>query len=1147
MKLTRLLSLVVLTVPVGAMARTAEPVAIVYSLTGTATLSAPATRPLRRFDRLPAGAALEIGPASRLALAFTSGRRYSLGEGSRATLGAADLAARAGLVRELSRMPPLTRLVPIAEEDRPGARAGAVRIRAEGISGLYPSRGAAVLAGEAVLRFKPSETGGPYRVEVQDDEGEVVFQADIEAPPVRVPGDVLRPGARYGWTVRTLGRPGPAARGEAELVTLSADDASAREALRTAVAAEGDGDLLALLSEIDRGLGMRPEAAESPDAEPEESLETARGLSALGANARRKADFAAAEDLYLRALSIRVRLAPDSLEVAASHGDLGVLAAVRGDPDAAEEHFLKTLELQQRLAPDSLLVAGTIINLGNLARERGSLETAEEQYERAIALIERLKPDDPDLARALSALGHVEKERGELALAEEHYRRALAIRQKLAPESLDIAGSLQNLGFIAQHRGDLKAAGELFGSALEIREKLAPDSGAVAESLGNLGINQRLQGNLERAEDYLRRSTEIREKFTKESLALTKTLIERARVAADLGRLDQAEQLYSRALASLEEQFAGSLPLTAVLEGQGAIALERGDLPKAEELFGRGLAIREKVAPDSTGMGESLNDLGQVYRRSGRLGMAADHFCRATRVLDQQRKKLGGTLEERSGFGGTTAEPYRNCLAALIDTGRPDEAFQVLERGRARSFLDLLAERELRWTADLPPDLARERKEANADYDRTLAALGRLNVARNGAEIERLSIRLREIRVRQEAIAARVRQASPRIAALQDPQPLDLAGAQAALDPGTVLLAWSVGRERSHLFVVRPAGAKPGLEVFPLGIGDPALRKRVESFLNLLRRPGSDRQALSRQGRDLYDLLLRPAEARIAAAERLLVSPDGPLHTLPFAALLRGGRHLAEDKPFHTILSATVYAELRQSRRERLPAPKVDLAAFGDPSYPSAKPGQPPAAHPEVRAAVGRGLALTALPSTREEVRDIAALYPRARTFLGAEATEERARSIGQDARYVHFASHGLLDERFPLNSALALTIPENPRDGQENGLLQAWEIFESLRLDADLVTLSACDSALGQEMGGEGLLGLTRAFQYAGARSVLASLWSVSDVSTADLMKRFYSHLRRGKSKDEALRAAQADLIRSQNFAHPYYWAAFQLTGDWK
>jgi CHAT domain-containing protein len=162
-----------------------------------------------------------------------------------------------------------------------------------------------------------------------------------------------------------------------------------------------------------------------------------------------------------------------------------------------------------------------------------------------------------------------------------------------------------------------------------------------------------------------------------------------------------------------------------------------------------------------------------------------------------------------------------------------------------------------------------------------------------------------------------------------------------------------------------------------------------------------------------------------------------------------------------------------------------------------------------VRAAVRRGYSLEPLPASRKEVEGIARLYgTRAVAYLGDQATEDRAKTIGKGARYLHFASHGLLDERFPLNSALALTIPERPAEGQANGLLQAWEIFEQMRIDADLVTLSACETGLGKELAGEGLVGLTRAFQYAGARTVLASLWSVGDESTAELMARFYDRL---------------------------------------
>jgi hypothetical protein len=252
--------IVLLSVPAGAAARTAEPVAIVYSLIGKASISAPEPRPLRLFDRLPAGTILEVGPGSRLAIAFVSGRRYELGK-SRVILGPEDFASLNGAVRSLPRLPPLL-LSPIAAEDRPGPRAGALRIRTERITGLYPRRGAAVLAGEAVLVFAPVEKGGRYRVEVQDNQGQVVFRADAEAPSVRVPRKVLLPGTVYSWMVRTLDRPGPLARGEANFVTVPDHVARMREELRIALAAEGNGESLALLAEIDRSLGMLLEARE---------------------------------------------------------------------------------------------------------------------------------------------------------------------------------------------------------------------------------------------------------------------------------------------------------------------------------------------------------------------------------------------------------------------------------------------------------------------------------------------------------------------------------------------------------------------------------------------------------------------------------------------------------------------------------------------------------------------------------------------------------------------------------------------------------------------------------------------------------------------------------------------------------------------
>jgi CHAT domain-containing protein len=398
------------------------------------------------------------------------------------------------------------------------------------------------------------------------------------------------------------------------------------------------------------------------------------------------------------------------------------------------------------------------------------------------------------------------------------------------------------------------------------------------------------------------------------------------------------------------------------------------------------------------------------------------------------------------------------------------------------------------------------------------------------------------------------------LAALEYPQPLTLENTQRTLDDGTLLLSYMVSKEETFLFAVRNSAqqADAKLATFRLPISETELRKSVQTFRSGIQHVGESRSTWIQQGRELYDLLVRPAEKWVAASRRVVISPDGPLHRLPFGALVieqpsdatSAPRYWIETKPLHVVTSATLYAELKKERRQ---AP-VSLVAFGDPSYAAFAANRSEAVQdPEVRSATRQGFALGPLPSTRTEVQAIAELYgDQASVFLGTEATEERAKMIARDARYVHFATHGILDEQFPLNSALALTIPGRRVDGQDNGLLQAWEIFERVRIDADLVVLSACETALGKELGGEGLLGLTRAFQYAGARSIVASLWSVADESTAELMKRFYTYLKEGRTKDEALRSAQIDLIRrsrstSLDTAHPFYWAAFELIGDWK
>jgi CHAT domain-containing protein len=575
-------------------------------------------------------------------------------------------------------------------------------------------------------------------------------------------------------------------------------------------------------------------------------------------------------------------------------------------------------------------------------------------------------------------------------------------------------------------------------------------------------------------------------------------------------------------------------------------------------------------------MARALHDLGTARRMLNprSLEIVDDLFRRALDTLELQLSRFGGSQDMRARFRTGYSSFYRDAIEVQLELGHPAAAFHTQERFRARSFLDQLAERDTLFTADISEDLDRERRRLAFRLDRTQHELSVLNQRDNATQIEGLRDVLRHLRDEASDIEEKIRRTSPKLAALRYPQPLDVEGTRAALDPGTLVLSYSVGEKDLLLFSL---SKKQDLRVDTVAIGEQELREEVRYFLGEIAskaRSGTQRShALEALARKLEVLLIESVSDRVASAERILILPDGPLHLLPWGNLIRDiprspkdpgkWQYLAEWKPFSIALSATVLSEQKKNRLQpgqRATSP--NLAVFGDPLFPHMVARKDSNAIQDVRlrSEAERGFSFEPIPASRTEAQRVASLFQQATLYLGPDATEGHAKSLPRDTRIVHFATHAILDERFPLNSAVVLSIPEKFEEGHENGLLQAWEIFEQVRLDADLVVLSACETGLGKEMGGEGLIGLTRAFQYAGARSVMASLWKISDRTTAELMVRFYKHLKDGLPKDEALRAAQVELIRGPiqvknekgevetiDASAPYYWAAFQIYGDWQ
>jgi CHAT domain-containing protein len=302
------------------------------------------------------------------------------------------------------------------------------------------------------------------------------------------------------------------------------------------------------------------------------------------------------------------------------------------------------------------------------------------------------------------------------------------------------------------------------------------------------------------------------------------------------------------------------------------------------------------------------------------------------------------------------------------------------------------------------------------------------------------------------------------------------------------------------------------------------------------------------QAGTLFTMLFGSLARHIEPGQQLIVVPDGLLHYLPFETLIRNDRYLIEDNEVSYSPSASMLGLWQDSERPVGTADQMELLAVGDPVFEpkviGRKQSKAGSRNPARQAFSARGFSLPRLPRTRDEVEEIAGLFPaaRRRVFLRSESTEAAVKRepLGRYRR-LHFATHSLIDEKSPSRSAVVLSLDG---DAKEDGYLEVSEIAR-LNLDSDLVVVSACQTGRGKLLSGEGVVGLSRAFLQAGARSVIVSLWKVSDNSTGRLMKSLYQHLTGGLSNAAALRRAKLQMIGSGKQArHPYYWSSFVMVG---
>jgi CHAT domain-containing protein len=835
---------------------------------------------------------------------------------------------------------------------------------------------------------------------------------------------------------------------------------------------------------------------------------------------------------------------------------LGLALHTQGDLRAALDVYQQALAVFQRVGEQGLWRGKVLHNLAAIHMSLGESEAALESHREILALQRRLG-DRRGEAQTLNSLGVLYNNLGEFGKAIEAYTAALAGFHQ-AGDRLREAALLHNLGVAYYGLGDYRRGLAELEPALALRRELGDRRGEIATDV-SLGHAELMLGETARAHDAgLRAASLASASADRGGEMLARLLLGQIGVVAGEPAAALPELARARDLA---RQLEDRLDEATILQvtGQADLALRQTD--KAVEALDAAVDLAGAVKTPARIVG-ALTALSRAERLRGRPEEARSRLEEALRLIETVRASETDP-DLRASFLAAKHSAFELEIDLLMDLDRREpgkehaaEALEVSERARARSLLDLLQEASADVHEGVDPAL-RDRQRAlllrlNGKTERQAGLLRRPATAesRRAAEAETLSA-LEDL----TAVEAEIRRRSPRYAALTQPALATSAEIQGLLDGETMLLEYSLGEERSFLWAVDRRSVT-GFELPPRARIEAAARE-VYGRLSVLA-PGDDRQEAA--AATLSRMLLGPVADRIAG-KRLIVAADGELHYIPFAMLPDPGASREKvSVPLlvgHEIVNVPSASAVALQRRlvRRAPAPGA-VAVLADPVFDPADPRvdgeagrrSPATAVSTVRGPSGAGPFLR-LPWTRREAQAIAAVAPAGKSLLALDFRASRATALSPELsryRIVHFATHGIIDSHTPALSGLMLS-----RVGEQgrplDGFLGLGDIY-NLRLGADLVVLSGCETALGEEVRGEGLVGLTQGFLYAGAKLVVASLWRVEDQATAELMSRFYRGLLvAGKPAAAALREAQLAVRNDKRWRSSYYWSGFVLQGDWE
>lgn len=904
--------------------------------------------------------------------------------------------------------------------------------------------------------------------------------------------------------------------------------------------------------------------------------------SALGNLARlhgRAGDLSISRELIEKALALR-RAENDRPGEINLLNNLGALSDQLGEPDEALGYLQQALrgwEAMDEIRPsDHARVAAVLSNLGSISDKLGDWDKARQYYDRALA---KYNPSDPNRAVALDNKGDLYFALGDYHKARECYDEALAALGPAARPDKDLkAGVLVHKGQLSIAEGNLNDALSLFVQA----RSQHPNLPRMADVLTNLGA-----------------------------------------AFAALGRLEEAMKAYESAL-EIQIKLGDRRGQALTLQKRGEAYDSVGQQTEALNNFNRALVFWKQIK-DRRGEAITLNSIARVEQKRGNLASALNSSDEAVRIVETQRTKISNRQLRTSYFSGRQNfyELDIDLRMQLSKSGKHLEdiakAFESSEKARARILIDTLGEatssRYEYSQTDNPRllSLRDQRKSLLAQVEAKVRARTKLLSGNSNAQqVAVIDKEIDQITERVDELEARLKDENPRFATLIQPQPSSLSEIQRQLDQDTLLVEYSLGDQRSYVWVVTTDSIK-GLEL-------PA-RKQIEAaanrLVNALTSRTRDKENENPQQRQLRitkeeadypgaaAALSKMVIGPIASAldrKRLVVVSDGALQFVPFSALVipNTGQTTQSQTPagrtsrlrakstnlplisryeIVTLPSASVLAVQRREIGNRKPAPlsvailadpvfdpddervaKARTSGAGDggvarkavtpPSNVQKSPGQTPDGSDSLTAAL-RSIGLkniSWLPFSREEAEAIKKVVPQDQRFTALDFDASRATAASPSlAKYkiLHIATHGVMDLEHPELSGVILSMVD-AQGKPVDGYLRLHEIY-NLNLPAELVVLSACQTGVGKQVRGEGLIALTRGFMYAGAKSVVASYWKVNDKATAELMAEFYKQMFVNKQKPAAaLRQAQIKLSQSRRWNQPQHWAGFFLQGEW-